>query len=1210
MANPVPYQQLFDIDGLNAAIRECEGAADQFSAAVTEDFKRINTVVQALKKSIESLNETLGSKTIKLIDDAGQQAIVEYAKQVVSLTSQIKDQQKAIDSMNSVMNANKQAINDAKVAAAQYVTEQKNLNAQTAAAKLSGQQYTTAIQQEKAAQAALNTQIAQNRVAISNLALANRQAAQAQTAATGSYNEAAARLKALGIEIKNTKDGFTSTSPELQAQIKEYNDLNNKLKAFDASMGNHQRNVGNYKSALSGISSELTSYATNLFTLAEAIKIANKAFDLALDTDATRTSLGYILGNVELADEKLRALKETSNRLGLEFVSTAKAYALFTGAAKASNFSLDEADKIFNSVARASGILHLSADQTKNAFYALQEMISKGTIQSKELQRQLGQAIPGAVQIMADAIGVSVQKLHDMEKAGELLTADVLPKFAAQLDKTFAPGVEKVDSLQASVNNLKNTFSEMVDEDTAIASFFKHVIDGVNTLASAITGLINSTSSQEFFKRLPQLLSLGGVGGILFAQKFKNNDADIIHNLQAGRDNSFNASIAANPGLATGQSIVTPQVIKRVNDLQIALDEARKTYMGFLAAFEKGQAKENGDLTFKKLKQTYDTIQATLNLYKTEYPKAFETAKKTQDELTDDQLTSVEQIRKRITELSKLPGSAIKGSDIANRIEELKRRLHDLAPSYKEAKDGFQILEEQIKKTMLALQDSIIKDYAKHQGNESENTKKLADAYQKLYEKLLALQKLRDDAIRKSQEAGQIKKFGSLFPIFPSNTEPDLSTDPNKRGSKSTLGNDLLVAQDISDIGDIEKQLDAVALVFSKSNKAIIEQYKARNLTKAQMDAQLLVSEQQQADQEYFLSVQSLTKQLEVAKFTYGENSKQYNALLLRKAKLEEQYGKQSLRNLQSSEEAKRKIIEETIAILEKSASTLASVTGNSGLGKLFSDFSKDAVQGIGKAEEFQATAQIAIDATASYTDFAINASKARQAALEAEMQYEMDGAGTNADAKKKIEEEYTKKVNAEKAKQAKAAKAAAEIEIVINTAVAASKVFGQTGIFGIGLAPIIVGLGLAELAIVAATDIPQFEKGRTNGPATVAEVNEKGPELLVKNGKGRFANKGKRGYTFLQKDEQVFRADETARYIDSQLDNSVQVSKSKQIYDTYVSTHTGKMDIDYDKLGRSVSDAVSKLPLEQNVWDEKGHAHYRRTSNARIKSVRDRNRL
>ena len=73
-------------------------------------------------------------------------------------------------------------------------------------------------------------------------------------AASGSYKEAQQQLTALGNSIRNAEKGFTQMTPAVKKQIAEYKLLNDKLKAFDDQMGNHQRNVGNYTSALSGFS--------------------------------------------------------------------------------------------------------------------------------------------------------------------------------------------------------------------------------------------------------------------------------------------------------------------------------------------------------------------------------------------------------------------------------------------------------------------------------------------------------------------------------------------------------------------------------------------------------------------------------------------------------------------------------------------------------------------------------------------------------------------------------------------------------------------------------------------------------------------------------------------------------------------------------------------------------------------------------------------
>jgi chromosome segregation ATPase len=52
------------------------------------------------------------------------------------------------------------------------------------------------------------------------------------------------------------------TSGKLQELQKQYSENNVKLKAFDASIGNSQRNVGNYKTALTGIEEGLSGLAS------------------------------------------------------------------------------------------------------------------------------------------------------------------------------------------------------------------------------------------------------------------------------------------------------------------------------------------------------------------------------------------------------------------------------------------------------------------------------------------------------------------------------------------------------------------------------------------------------------------------------------------------------------------------------------------------------------------------------------------------------------------------------------------------------------------------------------------------------------------------------------------------------------------------------------------------------------------------------------
>ena len=84
------------------------------------------------------------------------------------------------------------------------------------------------------------------------LAKAEVEAAKGTMIAADSYVALQRYLKDTAAQIKNmtAAERDSANGKEL---IKKYNETNNQLKAIDASMGNYQRNVGNYASALQGL---------------------------------------------------------------------------------------------------------------------------------------------------------------------------------------------------------------------------------------------------------------------------------------------------------------------------------------------------------------------------------------------------------------------------------------------------------------------------------------------------------------------------------------------------------------------------------------------------------------------------------------------------------------------------------------------------------------------------------------------------------------------------------------------------------------------------------------------------------------------------------------------------------------------------------------------------------------------------------------------
>lgn len=94
------------------------------------------------------------------------------------------------------------------------------------------------------------------------------------TALEGSYDALVHQMSLLRKEWKSTND--EARRNELGEQI---NDLNNKLKEFDASTGNFQRNVGNYTSALDALDDKTVAFKQNMSQMNDSIEPTKAKFE-------------------------------------------------------------------------------------------------------------------------------------------------------------------------------------------------------------------------------------------------------------------------------------------------------------------------------------------------------------------------------------------------------------------------------------------------------------------------------------------------------------------------------------------------------------------------------------------------------------------------------------------------------------------------------------------------------------------------------------------------------------------------------------------------------------------------------------------------------------------------------------------------------------------------------------------------------------------
>jgi tape measure domain-containing protein len=283
-------------------------------------------------------------------------------------------------------------------------------------------------------------------------------------------------------------------SANIQALKSQLNEAQGVLKGFSDNTESNNKKV---KDSFSGATEGIKNLVVGYLSLNAAIQAVGASFDTALKLDAINSALSAVLGSTEAAAAQFQRLSEFADQYGLNLVAVGEAYKNFAAAAVSANVPLEQTNYIFESVAKAASVLKLSNEDLKGSLNALSQMISKGTVSAEELRGQLGERLPGAFNLAAKAMGVTTAELGKMLENGEIMAGDLLPKLALELNKTFGDKiVGDVDSLQASVNRLSNTFTNAVNNGK-IGEFFKTIVDGANNTLE----IFESKSWGEFFDR-------------------------------------------------------------------------------------------------------------------------------------------------------------------------------------------------------------------------------------------------------------------------------------------------------------------------------------------------------------------------------------------------------------------------------------------------------------------------------------------------------------------------------------------------------------------------------------------------------------------------------------------------------------------------------------------------------------------------------------
>ncbi|EFA7686125.1 tape measure protein [Escherichia coli] len=270
-------------------------------------------------------------------------------------------------------------------------------------------------------------------------------------------------------------------------------------------------------SSLDNLSSAAVKTAGAFISFQAVLSAYQRVLEVGLQRASSERSIDFVFGDQSTQVKKF--IQDLTQITGMDTTETQAQFASFGASAK-NTMGLEGSEELFKNLTGYARLMGRSDEQIQRALTALSQMASKGQVMSEELKGQLSEALPGATQAFAKALGLTEKQLFDKMKNGDVKASDALPKFAKELGSQIdSRGGWKAiqDSTQTMLGNLKNTWNN------SLTDIFRGSENGLQDFTRSLTNLLNA---------------LGGTGKTL-GESFGSLMSDMSHGVDNLTDISY-----------------------------------------------------------------------------------------------------------------------------------------------------------------------------------------------------------------------------------------------------------------------------------------------------------------------------------------------------------------------------------------------------------------------------------------------------------------------------------------------------------------------------------------------------------------------------------------------------------------------------------------------------------------------------------------------
>ncbi|EFS2084067.1 tape measure protein [Escherichia coli] len=331
-------------------------------------------------------------------------------------------------------------------------------------------------------------------------------------AITAAYSANMTKLKGLNpIVEKYIKSQFYALSSKAgQMDNTKFNEalakLNSSVREAIAKARGHTStsiNGDRAASSLDNLSSAAVKTAGAFISMQAVLASYQKIMEVGLQRASSERSIDFVFGDQSTQVKKF--IQDLTQITGMDTTETQAQFASF-GASATTTMGLEGSEELFKNLTGYARLMGRSDEQIQRALTAVSQMASKGQVMAEELKGQLSEALPGATQAFAKALGLTEKQLFDKMKNGDVKASDALPKFAKELGSQInSRGGWKAiqDSTQTMLGNLKNTWNN------SLTDIFRGSEDGLQDFTRSLTTLLNSLggSGKSLGESLGSLMS-------------------------------------------------------------------------------------------------------------------------------------------------------------------------------------------------------------------------------------------------------------------------------------------------------------------------------------------------------------------------------------------------------------------------------------------------------------------------------------------------------------------------------------------------------------------------------------------------------------------------------------------------------------------------------------------------------------------------------